>query len=405
MAPALAPPADRFNRTLLVAILFLAVALRLAAAFLLPDQHFPDAAAYRQAGRDLWSSGMLGSSIRMPLYPALVGLAGPGFGQLALDIALSTSAVWLIYRLALAVFADQAAALLAAFMMAIYPYFIFYAIVGLTESLFIALLLGAFLCWYRGSFSIAAVLIVLSILTRPSIELLVPFLILYFAVVIHRLPAAAVVRHLLVYSIIYIVLMSPWWMHNYRAYGRFVRLDLASGFVFYSGNNPLNRTGGGILGQDFDDKPFDGIADPVARDRAMWNAGVSYVTENQRRFLELAWLRFQRFWRPWPYAQDYATPLYVVVSLASFLPVLILSVIYLVIWGWRERIRIAPVLAWGAYLTLIHAIFIGSLRYRLPLEPFMIMFAAVAIMRLGRWYSSRNAARYEHPASSRAGGT
>jgi 4-amino-4-deoxy-L-arabinose transferase-like glycosyltransferase len=388
---ALASPATRFDRsTILIAILFFAVTLRLTAALLLPDQNFPDAVGYRQAGRELWSSGMLGTPYWMPLYPALVGLTGAGWGQLALDISLSTIAVWLIYRLVVLMFADEAAALLAAFMVAIYPYFIFYAVVGLTESLFIALLLGAFLCWYRGSFGIAAVLIVLSILTRPSIELLVPFLILYFAVVIHRLPAVMAVRHLLVYSIVYIALMSPWWMHNYRAYGSFVRLNLASGLVFYAGNNPLNRTGGGILGQDFDEKPFDGITDPVARDRAMWNAGVSFVAESPRRFLELAWRRFQRFWRPWPYAQDYATPLYVVVSLASFLPVLILTVIYLVIWGWRERILIAPILAWGAYLTLIHMIFISSLRYRLPLEPFMILFAAVAIMRLGRWAFKRH---------------
>jgi len=112
MVPALAPPADRFNRRLFVAIL-LAAALRLAAEFLLPDQHFPDAIGYRQAGHDLWSSGMLGTSIWTPLYPALIGLTGPAWGQLALDIALSTSAVWLIYRLVLVVFADEAAALLA----------------------------------------------------------------------------------------------------------------------------------------------------------------------------------------------------------------------------------------------------------------------------------------------------
>jgi|ERR1035437_587299 4-amino-4-deoxy-L-arabinose transferase-like glycosyltransferase len=307
MAATFAPSTDRFRRQLLVAILLFAVILRLTAAFLLPDQNFGDAFGYRQFGRDLWSSGMLGTPYWMPLYPALVGLTGAGWGQMALDIALSTIAVWLIYRLALVVFADDAAALLAAFMIAIYPYFIFYAVVGLTESLFIALLLGAFLCWYRGSFSIAAVLVVLSILTRPSIELLVPFLILYFAVVIHRLPTAMVVRHLAGYSIVYIALMSPWWLHNYRAYGSFVRLNLASGFVFYSGNNPLNRTGGGIAGQDFDQKLFDTIANPVARDRAMWNAGASYVAENPRRFFELACLKFLRFWRLWPYVQDYAT--------------------------------------------------------------------------------------------------
>ena len=389
MAPALASPAARFDRALLAAILLLAISLRLTAAYLLPDQNFADAVGYRQAGRDLWSSGMLGTPYWMPLYPALVGLTGTGWGQLALDIALSTSAVWLVHRIVLVVFADQAAALLAAFMIAIYPYFIFYAVVGLSESLFIALLLGAFLCWYLGSFGIAAVLIVLSILTRPSIELLVPFLVLYFVAVIHRLPTVLVVRNLFVYSIVYIALMSPWWMHNYRAYGSFVRLDLASGFVFYSGNNPRNQTGGGIAGQDFDENYLDGVTDPVARDRAKWNAGLSYVAENPQRFLELARLKFLRFWRPWPYAQDYATPLYVVASLISFVPVLILSALYLIVWGWREHTRIAPILAWGAYLTLIHMIFIGSLRYRLPLEPFMIMFAAVAIMRLGRLALSR----------------
>ena len=390
MIGSIVPPAPRFGRKFLVAIVIFAAILRLAAALLLPDQQFPDAIGYRQIGRDLWSTGVLGTTYWMPLYPALVGLTGAGWGQMTLDIALSTIAVWLIYRLTLTVFADEIAALLAAFMVSIYPYFVFYAVVGLTESLFIALLLGAFFCWYRGSFGIAAVLVVLSILTRPSIELLVPFLILYFAAVVHRLPAAMVVRHLAVYAIIYAALMSPWWLHNYRAYGSFVRLNLASGFVFYSGNNPLNKSGGGIAGQDFDQTLFSTISDPVARDRAMWNAGASFVTEYPRRVVELAGLKFVRFWRLWPYVQEYATPLYVVLSLVSFLPVLILSIVYLIGWGWRDRVRIAPIMAWGAYLTLIHMIFIGSLRYRLPLEPFIIMFAAVAGIRLGRWQLTRH---------------
>ena len=117
----------------------------------------------------------------------------------------------------------------------------------------------------------------------------------------------------------------------------------------------------------------------------MWNAGAAYVAEHPQRFLELAVLKFLRFWRLWPYVQGYATLPYVLASLASFVPILILTVFYLAIWGWRDRVRIAPVLAWGVYLTLVHMIFIGSLRYRLPLEPFMIMFAAIAVMRIDRW--------------------
>jgi 4-amino-4-deoxy-L-arabinose transferase-like glycosyltransferase len=385
MTSSLPPRIDRHQRTQLFAILAIAVALRLIAALLLPDQNFPDAIGYRQVGQHLWSTGSLGMPYWMPLYPALVGLTGAGWSQLTFDIGLSTIAVWLIYSLVEEVFADETAALLAALMTAIYPYFIFYSVVGLTESLFIALLLGAFLCWYRGAFTVAAILVVLSILTRPSIEPLAPVLILYFAAVIHRLPIAIVIRHLFVYLAVYISLMAPWWLHNYRDYGTFVRLNLASGFVFYSGNNPLNQTGGGINGQDFDEKAFTDIADPVARDRALWNAGAAYVAEHPQRFLELAVLKFLRFWRLWPYVQGYATLPYVLASLASFVPILILTVFYLAIWGWRDRVRIAPVLAWGVYLTLVHMIFIGSLRYRLPLEPFMIMFAAIAVMRIDRW--------------------
>jgi hypothetical protein len=390
------------DRTFLFLILAIALALRLAAAFLLPDQHFSDAEGYRTAGQQLWAAG--GASVSgyatrvMPLYPLLVGLTGPGWGQLAMDIAVSTAAVWLVYRLALAIFADNAAALLAALMAAIYPYFIFYAVVGLTETLYITLLLGAFACWYGGAFTLAAVLAVLSILTRPSIDLLAPLLVLYFALAVHRLPVRAAVRHLAIYAVVYVALLSPWWLHNYRAYGSFVRLNLGVGHVLYSGNNPLNRSGGGVHGVDVDFTPFDKISDPLARDRALWNAGVAYIIEHPGRFLELAGLKFVRFWALWPYAREYSRPLYVVASLLSFGPVLILTIVYLVGWGWRERIRIAPILAWGAYLTAVHMVMIGSVRYRLPLEPFMIVFAAVALVRLARrvgrpWAESPGPAR------------
>jgi hypothetical protein len=130
------------DRKFLLAILAFASALRLAAALLVPDQHMPDAINYRQAAQDLWTSGQLGTPYWMPLYPALVGLVGPGPGQLATDVVLSTIAVWLVFELAVAVFTDRAAALLAAALAATYPFFIFYAVVGLSETLFIALLLG-----------------------------------------------------------------------------------------------------------------------------------------------------------------------------------------------------------------------------------------------------------------------
>ena len=365
--------------------LALALMLRVAAAVVMPDQHFPDAAGYRAAGETLWATGRLAEAHIMPLYPALIGIVGRGWGQLAVDIVLSVVVVWLVYRLTLAVFVDRAAAALAAFGAALYPFFVFYAVVGLTETLFLALLLGAFVCWYRGSFAAAACLAVLSILTRPTIDLLAPVLVVVFAFAVHRLPVSGALRQLAVYVLVYCALMSPWWVNNYIAYGSFVRLNLGSGIMFYSGNNPHNQTGG-ALDTDADRAQFDAISDPIARDRAMWSAGIAYVKDHPRRFIELAGLKFVRFWRPWPYAREYAGRSYVILSLVSFVPVLALTIVYAGLWGWRELPQIAPILLLTGYYTAIHMVFAASLRYRLPLEPFLIVFAATAVARLARRY-------------------
>ena len=50
--------------------------------------------------------------------------------------------------------------------------------------------------------------------------------------------------------------MSPWWYHNYLKYGKFVRLNIGSSFVLYVGNNPLNKTGGGVIIDEDDLRKF-----------------------------------------------------------------------------------------------------------------------------------------------------
>ena len=177
-------------------------------------------------------------------------------------------------------FADHLIAILAATIAAIYPYFIFYAAVGLTEPLFIALLLAAFLSWYRGAFFSAAIFAVLGILTRPAIELLAPLLVAYFACAVHGLGVKGAARQLAVYGAVYVALMSPWWLHNDTAYGSFVRLNLGSGFLFYAGNNPLSHTGGGLVDIDWNNHAFDTISDPIARDRAYRDAALTYIKEH-----------------------------------------------------------------------------------------------------------------------------
>jgi hypothetical protein len=374
------------SRSPLWLVLALAAVLRIAAAALTPDQaaHVGDSLTYRGLGHQLWQSGVFNNPYFMPLYPALIGVLGPGWVQMLTDIAIATAMVWLVFELALAVFRDRAIALVAALGAAIYPPLIYFSFIGLTETLFTTLILAAYVCWYRGAFASAAVFAVLSILTRPAIDLLAPLLAVYFAAVIHRFAAAAVLRQCLIYAAVYGALMTPWWIHNYATYGTFVRLNLAAGENFYAGNNPLNTSGGGVAGVDFDNSAFLKIADPVERDRAAFNAAIEFIRQDPMAFLQRAVVKFGRFWRLWPYAADYSDWRIIALYAASYIPVLLLTLVYFGLWGVPEFLRIAPIVAFGGYLTLVNVVFVASLRYRFPLEPFMIVCAAAALVRLMR---------------------
>jgi len=375
----------------LASILALAFALRLAAGIVLPDQSatLGDITAYREAGRALWSTGQIGTPFHMPLYPALIAVWGPGCIQLLLDIAISTATVWLIFELANAIFGDPRVALLAAAGTAIYPYLIFYSVVGLTESLFIALVIAAYVCWYRGMNAVAAVCSALAILTRPIFDPIAPILAAYFALFVQRKSVAGTIRSLMLYAVIYCVILSPWWLHNYKAYGTFVRLNLGGGLALLSGNNPSNQTGGIDTKLIDSILKFKGIENPVERDKAMGAYAWNYIKSDPRHFLQQAVLKFERFWLPWPHSEGYRSPIFLLLALLSFPLVVLMAVVFVVWRGYAHWRQIMPTVLFVGYLTAIHMVFPGSIRYRLPLEPLLIILAAAATVELAARFLQR----------------
>lgn len=384
----LVSPASWLARVRITHIVVLSILARLLAFAVLPDQHFPDAGVYVESGRALATTGFMSTPIYMPLYPIWTWLWGGAWGVKFGDILLSTASVWLIWCLALLLVKDRVAALTAACAAAVYPHFIFYAVSGLTETLFSFFLLACFVCFYRQRFAYASVLLVLTILVRPTLDLLAPVLVATFALVVHRMSARQTACRLGQYACIYVALMSPWWVDNYLHYGTFVRLDLGDGIVLYSGNNPLNASGGGVIGgakgTDVDMGPFSSIADPVKRNAALEHAAWQFIEQNPGRFLELAGIKFIRFWRLWPYAAEYEQPWVVAASLLSYGVMLVFAIAYVVHDGRRHLRLLSPILLLTAYLTLVHMATIGSIRYRFPLEPFIVILATAELMMLAR---------------------
>ena len=375
----------RLDRGIIAAIMILALVVRVLAAIVIPDQShlLVDAVGYRESAVELLRHGHTGNPYQMPLYPLLLAITGSGIGQMAADIVLSVLLIWIVWALTIEIFADRTAAALAALATACYPPLIFFSVVGLTETLFITLVVAAFLSWYRANFTIAAVFAVLAILTRPIFDLFAPLMILTFALAVHRLSLAQTIRRLIIYAFIYIGLMAPWWISNYHAYDRFVRLTAGGGTALYTGNNPLNKSGGAISGQDYDLKDFNHIENLADRDSALRDAALNFIRNNPIRFFELAVLKFGRIWSPWPINQGYRNPGIVALSILSFVPVIILAGIGMFMK--RDMVkRLAPIYLFGVGYTVVNMIIAGTIRYRLPLEPFLLVFAAVAASEIGQ---------------------
>jgi hypothetical protein len=371
-------------------ILLFALLVRLLFMWVYPDQHFPDAVAYRTIGEEIFAGKLITNNIYMPLYPIWSYITGQGMIQLLMDILLSVISVFLIFTLSMYIFKDRLSALLSAFVASIYPHFLFYSVSGLTEVSYTFLLLLCFLSFHRKKFFLAIIISVLAILVRPTLDFLNPVLIILFVGIVHKSGWRSVVKYLGVYIITYMVLLSPWWMHQYQKYGEFIRLNLADGIVLYSGNNPLNKTGGGIVGTDVDMRSFDNEKNPVIRNNKMKTAAIEYIVDNPGHFMELAGLKFLRFWRLWPHTQYYQQWYVVTASLLSYGLVLFLAIGFVFRNAKKYFREVIPILTLIGYLTLVHMVTIGSIRYRFPLEPFLIIFASYFFVDILKKYDWLN---------------
>jgi 4-amino-4-deoxy-L-arabinose transferase-like glycosyltransferase len=336
-----------------------------------PVSNSPDAMLYLKEADNLFSTGRIESNVCMPLYPILIHLAGEN-GIILLQIALSTASIYLAHRIACDVWCSKSAGLVAAILMAAHPMLIYYLTFRLTETVFIFFVLLGFAALYRDRIAGAALAFTLANLLRPSLDLVVPAILVAgtFATVA-KPTLRELARRLAVYALIYVTLMSAWWLHNYEKYHRFVRLDLGAGMtMIYENNQQFEQYG-------FDPAkltpwvPFAQIADPVEQDAAMQSAAIAYIKTRP-----LAWLRGDldratRFFTPSDLSYSRLQKFFSALILIAMVAGALASLAFVP--GWRRRVPLwLPVV----FLTALHLSFHALPRYRLPLDPLLIVLAS-----------------------------
>jgi hypothetical protein len=196
--------------------------------------------------------------------------------------------------------------------------------------------------------------------------------------------------------------MVPWGLRNRAAIGAWAWLSTNGGVTLYDGQGPQAD---GSSNQAFmTELPALAGLNEVERDRELRRLAIEQMRSDPSRVLSLAWTKFLRTWSLLPNVPQYRTGATGVVSAVCTAFVLLLAIVGLL----RalhaesgsgeedsdqnhERQRVAPrrrlhALLWlpVVYFTLVHCIFVGSLRYRVPLMPFLEIAAATALYKTTR---------------------
>jgi len=330
-------------------------------------------------------------AMRTPGYPGFLAAAMWVGGRHTLAVRLvqaivSALAPLLVYVLARR-WVDAKAALVSALICAVYHYFIAISTFVLTESLFPTLMLGVLVGLAGLSAKVrpwlavgTGILTGATVLVRPSFLLYVPFWGAASLVFGHR--RRAVAANLAIALALTGATMAPWVVRNCLVTGHFVPTSTTVGVTLYDGLSPSAT---GASDQRFTLDPQWYELSHIEKDRTWRRLAVQWAWRNPFRFLELAAIKFARFWSPWPNAAVFSAWPIKLGAAAAMIPMVVLVVIGLARWPAGQRRQGLFLLGPVLYFCLLHMVVVSSIRYRVPaMVPSAVLAAVGLCVLLGR---------------------
>jgi 4-amino-4-deoxy-L-arabinose transferase-like glycosyltransferase len=442
-------PATRRGRlprstvTVLLAIMCVGVLLRCASALLQGDQvealpGITDQLSYDTLARSVltghgftfpeawWPATRPGAptahwsflyTVYLTAVYALVGVH-PLAARLIQAVIAGVLYPWFAWRLGRRLFGPSVG-LAAAVLIAIYAYFVYYGGALMTETFYILGILWALdlvteLASTHGDqqlerrskliavrpWLLLGLALGFSVLLRQLLLLFVPvvFAWLLWAMVgsaphgSARLRLRSALRGILVASVVIVVLIAPWTIRNYRAFGRFVLLNTNTGYAFFWANHPIYGTNfvsilpageyAALIPSDL--RPLD----EAALESALMQRGVQFVLDDPGRYVLLSISRVKDYFEFWPAPNSNPiSNIARVLSFGVFLPLMVYGLASVfarrreLLMPGQER-ALALICLFGLSYTLIHLLSWALVRYRLPIDAVFMPVAALAVVDL-----------------------
>ncbi|MGC8559944.1 MAG: ArnT family glycosyltransferase [Phycisphaerae bacterium] len=382
-----------FPFSVLLMIILAGVLIRILLALVHPLT-FPDSLDYLhlakclEHGRPYRVTGMYAK--RLPGYPIFIAGVllldgGREMGILICQAILSGWMIYLVWRIGSRM--DPMVGLLAAALTAFDPLLIGFSASYLSEIPFTAIFVFTLLVFVRlcerdrkwGYACAFAILFALCIYIRAEIALCIfPLLLWYIFMAISTQRRRRMVQSLVILLII-VAGMMPWWIRNWELFhSNFFRFSTLEGISLYE--SVYHGATGGPRQSDIKWPAYMKKLNESQRDNRWTAMSFRIIEHHPIRILRLAVIKIGRTWSPWLHAKGFRN-IRVNVILTLWYVLEYLLAIFGVRRLWKDRsnvllgITLVPIL----YLTAMHAIFLGSVRYRVPMIPLIGILAAVGL--------------------------
>ena len=248
----------------------------------------------------------------------------------------------------------------------------------LTETLFSFLLIFFVFFFLTGRRLITLLLcgffLGLATLTRPSL-LYLPILLVIFILKSREYKKFWVILAM-------VLTLLPWTIRNYLVHKSFVAVTTYNGYILYNSSHPVDGKKFGFMTPEDDIiKKSEQISSEVKRSHFLAYEGIKSIVQNPLNYIKLGFLKVLFFWIPfdWEIISKEGKAVFNF-SYAFIFPFFLIAVIQVFNKNSSFHIGHYFILSLLAYFCLFSIFSYGSPRFRLPLEPYIILFGVHGLL-------------------------
>jgi 4-amino-4-deoxy-L-arabinose transferase-like glycosyltransferase len=306
--------------------------------------------------------------------------------------------------------------LLAAGLTAVYAYFIYYSATLMTEPFYITAILASFTfsilivnrevtnnqsLFNRRSAILSLSLglsIAVAVLLRQLYLLFIPFLFFYLWITTRKQGGKSTLPSIILATCIILVLIIPFTIYNYIRFDRFVLLNTNAGYALYWANHP-------VYGNKFipilpEEIPYRELIpseilhlDEAALDQELLRRGIKFILDDPIRYISLSITRIPVYITFWPLQEsDPISNISRILSFGVLIPFMLFglyrSISEKTLFNYSIASPTTLLLLFIIVYSGIHILTWALIRYRLPVDAVLLIFAGLALYEIGNRYLS-----------------